>query len=1358
LPRPQRERWQPLRSGFVNLYRYDREEFHYESGRLLLRGNNGTGKSRVLALQLPFLLDGEVNSQRLEPDADPARRIEWNLLMGRYPDRTGYTWIEFGRRDPGGQEHFVTLGCGLSAVEGQSGVRRWFFITSQRIGLDLELSGDGKQVFGKDRLRERIASHGQVYESAGAYRRAVNDALFHLDDYRYASFVNLLIQLRRPQLTRRLDEEDLSGALSEALPPVSPAVIGNVAEAFRNLESERGKLESFKVAMTAVNRFLTSYRSYARVAARRAIDHVRTAHREYETGMKDILQSEADCDRSLAELARLKTEIQRITSDQHSLEAEIAALQQRPEIRDAEGIERAHREALEKRMEAESAAAETADAVRVRKSMAEEYVRSKAHLEGRQDELASAAEAALQAAACAGMEHLHRESFGVLDPARPLEDVSWQGVRDRVETAIQRQTERIAHLRKLDKHASSARMDLQESDARREQLSGLLDDARERLSAAEQQHNTAVATFLEAIQKWHGDCKELLVPIENDFPSEVAAWCHDIQDTNPFAAAVQGALAERTREFAEQRAQLQMHEKTLSRELSALTEERDQAEFDAATAGNTHNDETNRPGTTGSPFALLCDFIDGLDTASKGAIEGALEAAGILNAWVTPSGELVDPQNGNTVLVAGSGPLPAPDAHLGTILVPSIRPRDGASAVPPFVVADVLRHIGAKPNAGHTWVSADGRWQDGMLHGCWKKKQQLEHSHPVGRRISRHERILELDAAILDTRRRLDALVQSIEEIHRREGLARTEARTAPDDEHVRVAFTRALAAHQEVDRLRQRLAEAEAQRAPRQTRLDEALDKHRSAVRDLGIDKWVNDLDSLERAISGYRLVIGRLLHAAESASEARKTSRRIWALVEEAGCREGRLRETAERLDRSATSAETAYRIVRGSTDAGLDNTLEQLHVARERLDELQSQERDARRQHHDAELAVTRVDERLRNLTEMLNGQTERWNAAASALRGFAATKLLSLAVPGFSDAPPAQWSTPHTVEVAFDLASRLDLIETGDSVWEHYQKSIPAQFNELMQVLSAQGCQPSATFCNDVFVATCVFAGRDCSMEELHDTLSGEVQAGQMLMNAREKEILENQLVSEVSSHLHELIRAAENQVREMNAELETRPMSTGMKLRFVWRPLEDGPQGLADMRSCLMRSEGWTLADREILGAFLHRQIQAMCSQMEGGSWQESLAEALDYRKWHRFGVERCQDGVWKRLTRRTHGTGSGGEKAVALILPHFAAAAAFYRTADRLAPRLILLDEAFVGIDAAMRAKCMGLIHSFDLDFIMTSEREWGCYSTIPGLAVYQLSTRPGIDAIGLTRWVWNGQQRILKKNVAGTEEAALKV
>ena len=38
LPRPSRERWQPLRSGLLNIFKYDEEEFVFEEGRLLLRG------------------------------------------------------------------------------------------------------------------------------------------------------------------------------------------------------------------------------------------------------------------------------------------------------------------------------------------------------------------------------------------------------------------------------------------------------------------------------------------------------------------------------------------------------------------------------------------------------------------------------------------------------------------------------------------------------------------------------------------------------------------------------------------------------------------------------------------------------------------------------------------------------------------------------------------------------------------------------------------------------------------------------------------------------------------------------------------------------------------------------------------------------------------------------------------------------------------------------------------------------------------------------------------------------------------------------------------------------------------------
>lgn len=1156
LPHPTRKRWQPLRSGFVNLYRYDREEFHFENGRLLLRGNNGTGKSRVLALQLPFLLDGDVSPHRLEPDADPSKKVEWNLLMDRYADRTGYTWIEFGRcedeGDPNSKEHYLTLGCGLSAVEGKAGVRQWFFISTQRIGCELELVSDSKQVLGKDRLRERIGRRGQVFESAGAYRRVVNELLFGLDEYRYASLVNLLIQLRRPQLTRRLEEQELSRALSEAMPPVSPVVLANVAEAFRSLEADRNGLSASKTAGTAVERFLNAYRAYAQAAAKRRADRVLAAHLEYDSGMKDILTAEAECDRSVAELARLKAEMQRLSDEEHALHAEIAAFQQNPQTKDAHAVQQAQREANERRHDAESAASEWTDASQVNKRCADEHAQARKNLEYRETQLAEATTAALQAASSAGLEQNHRETLATLDGLAATRAI---------DAAVQKQSEKALHAETLNERLSAARRDVQRASIERDQLAGLLTDARERLNAAREAHQTSITTFLEAIADWTAGLTELPLPFDEVFLRSVSRWCDTPNGPNPFAIATRKAVDDLIKEFADVRAQLAVQ--------------------------------------------------------------------------------------------------------------------------------------------------------------------------------------IELDPT------------EAIDELNRREETLRREADGAPADEGVRTAHDYALAVARHMDGLRKRFTEAEASVSQKQARVAELSEQRSRELADLGIAARADDLPSLKDSIAQYRIALSSLWAAMESLQAARVASERAWRLWEEATAREERYKEIAERLERQAVAAEIARDAAGQAAGASYSEVLERIDRARRRLEELRMEEKEIRNRYHDTEVAVTRVDERLRNRTEMLNGQTDRRETAASSLRTLVATGMLELVTTGIADATAVASSTTRTVELAFDLVSRLDAIDGSDAAWERHQKAMPSEFNTLMQTLSIQGCPASATFRDDLFIATVTFAGREHTVAEFQQFLLQDVRTRQELLEARQREILENHLVGSVSAHLRELLEAAEEQVRQMNAELESRPMSTGMKLRFAWRPAEDAPIGMTEARQRLMQiGVALSPADRESLGAFLQQQIQAVCSDNEGGSWQESLAQALDYRKWHRFVVERYQDGVWKRLTARTYGTGSGGEKAVALTLPHFAAAAAFYRSADELAPRLIMLDEAFVGIDADMRGKCMGLIHTFDLDFIMTSEREWGCYPTLPGIAIYQLSTRPGIDAVGLTRWVWNGRQRTLLHNMDSEENA----
>src|SRR5699024_717649 len=195
LPQPHTVRWQPLRLGLVELYHYDSEEFWFEDGHLLLRGNNGTGKSKVLSLTLPFLLDANLSPSRLEPDADRGKRMDWNLLMGnRYDRRTGCAWIEFGRVDEDGEPVFLTLGCGLRATAGRRSVDSWFFTTDQRVGVQFSLISEQQTVLTRERLAEAVGSHA-VHTAARDYRRAVDERLFGLGVERYRALIDTLIQL-----------------------------------------------------------------------------------------------------------------------------------------------------------------------------------------------------------------------------------------------------------------------------------------------------------------------------------------------------------------------------------------------------------------------------------------------------------------------------------------------------------------------------------------------------------------------------------------------------------------------------------------------------------------------------------------------------------------------------------------------------------------------------------------------------------------------------------------------------------------------------------------------------------------------------------------------------------------------------------------------------------------------------------------------------------------------------------------------------------------------------------------------------------------------------------------------------------
>ena len=194
-----------------------------------------------------------------------------------------------------------------------------------------------------------------------------------------------------------------------------------------------------------------------------------------------------------------------------------------------------------------------------------------------------------------------------------------------------------------------------------------------------------------------------------------------------------------------------------------------------------------------------------------------------------------------------------------------------------------------------------------------------------------------------------------------------------------------------------------------------------------------------------------------------------------------------------------------------------------------------------------------------------------------------------------------------------------IDDADGPWDRVQRRVNEEHKLLADAMARHGHSAGLTVRDGIMVVDVVFQGRSHDIPGLAAALGEEAEQRARLLSAREREILENHLLNEVAGTLHELITAAEAEVRQMNDELESRPTSTGMKLRLIWQQARDAPDGLDQVRHKLRQTiDAWSADDRAAVGAFLQQRIAAEHAGNPAAGWAEALTAALDYRRWHEF--------------------------------------------------------------------------------------------------------------------------------------------
>ncbi len=257
------ERWHMNRIGFVNFWLYDEEVFSFADGKLLLRGQNGSGKSITTQSFIPFILDGDRTPSRLDPFGSSDRKMEYYFLNdGEKEEATGYLYLEFQKGN-----RYRTIGIGQQAQKGKPmGFWGFVLLDGRRIGYDFDLYrqvGNAKIAYTKQEMKKELGENNLYTEAQKEYMSLVNKHLFGFPRLeQYEQFIRLLIKVRAPKLSKEFTPKKVYEILNDSLQTLSDEDLRAMVDAMEKMDDIQDKLDGLKRAYKDLQRIRDEYVKY----------------------------------------------------------------------------------------------------------------------------------------------------------------------------------------------------------------------------------------------------------------------------------------------------------------------------------------------------------------------------------------------------------------------------------------------------------------------------------------------------------------------------------------------------------------------------------------------------------------------------------------------------------------------------------------------------------------------------------------------------------------------------------------------------------------------------------------------------------------------------------------------------------------------------------------------------------------------------------------------------------------------------------------------------------------------------------------------------------------------------------------
>lgn len=270
------------------------------------------------------------------------------------------------------------------------------------------------------------------------------------------------------------------------------------------------------------------------------------------------------------------------------------------------------------------------------------------------------------------------------------------------------------------------------------------------------------------------------------------------------------------------------------------------------------------------------------------------------------------------------------------------------------------------------------------------------------------------------------------------------------------------------------------------------------------------------------------------------------------------------------------------------------------------------------------------------------------------------------------------------------------------------------------------------------------------KELRETIDHD----KMLIKQEEEDMFKNILLNTISKKLYRRIDMSRKWISEMSELMRGINTSMGLTFSLSWTPRKDiGENELKfDELNRLLSKDKKLISPEDFkrLSEHFRSKIEnARLSAEESGTevnYTDLIKNVMDYRNWFEFKMHYKGKGDIKfnEMTNSRFNTFSGGERAMALYIPLFAAVAAQYKKAKETAPMIIALDEAFAGVDESNISEMFGLLEKLGFGYIINSQALWGCYETVPALEIAELCHEKDSDMVTVILYEWNGKKKTL--------------